>query len=99
MICRQSEGTTTDNEEDEGDDTENAEGTTVFVKNLNFDTTEETLKEVTCIRVQPLILYFLFYLLYSCVVFTGMDRQFYLRDYPFKLFCKILFESILSRIV
>ena len=36
-----------DNEEDDGDDTENAEGTTVFVKNLNFDTTEETLKEVT----------------------------------------------------
>ena len=25
---------------------ENAEGTTVFVKNLNFNTTEETLKEV-----------------------------------------------------
>lgn len=33
-------------QEDEVDNPENAEGTTVFVKNLNFNTTEETLKEV-----------------------------------------------------
>lgn len=33
-------------QEDEVDNPENAGGTTVFVKNLNFNTTEETLKEV-----------------------------------------------------
>lgn len=31
---------------DEVDNPEDAGGTTVFVKNLNFNTTEETLKEV-----------------------------------------------------
>ena len=35
-----------DKQEDEADDPENVKGTTVFVKNLNFNTTEETLKEV-----------------------------------------------------
>ena len=42
----QSKETIDEKQEDEGDDPENAEGTTVFVKNLNFNTTEETLKEV-----------------------------------------------------
>ena len=37
---------TIDEKQDEVDNPENAEGTTVFVKNLNFNTTEETLKEV-----------------------------------------------------
>ena len=56
LVCQQNEETPGDNEEDdEGGDPENAEGTTVFVKNLNFDTTEETLKEVTSISVHPLI--------------------------------------------
>ena len=36
-----------DDQNEDADDSENAEGTTVFVKNLNFETTEETLKEVT----------------------------------------------------
>lgn len=35
-----------DKEEDDDGDSENDEGTTLFVKNLNFDTNEETLKEV-----------------------------------------------------
>lgn len=34
------------------DDSENAEGTTVFVKNLNFETSEETLKEVRLLSVR-----------------------------------------------
>ena len=34
------------------DDSENAEGTTVFVKNLNFETSEETLKEVMLLSVR-----------------------------------------------
>lgn len=42
----QSKETIDEKKEDKGDDPENAEGTTVFVKNLNFNTTEETLKEV-----------------------------------------------------
>ena len=42
----QSNETIDDKEGDKGDDPENAERTTVFVKNLNFNTTEETLKEV-----------------------------------------------------
>lgn len=36
----------TDVDGEDVDDSENAEGTTVFVKNLNFETSEETLKEV-----------------------------------------------------
>ena len=31
---------------DNGSDNDDKEGTTIFVKNLNFDTTEENLKEV-----------------------------------------------------
>jgi len=34
-----------DVQDDEGGDSENTEGTSVFVKNLNFDTTEDSLKE------------------------------------------------------
>lgn len=37
---------TIDEKQDKVDNPENAEGTTVFVKNLDFNTTEETLKEV-----------------------------------------------------
>ena len=41
-------------QEDEVKNPENAEGTTVFVKNLNFNTTEETLKEVMqIVQFQP----------------------------------------------
>ncbi|XP_074636060.1 putative RNA-binding protein 19 isoform X2 [Acropora palmata] len=40
------EHTVADKEEDDDGDSENDEGTTLFVKNLNFDTNEETLKEV-----------------------------------------------------
>lgn len=41
----------TDNQDDEGGDSENAEGTSVFVKNLSFRTTEETLKEVNVLTI------------------------------------------------
>ncbi|KAM7436996.1 putative RNA-binding protein 19 [Porites harrisoni] len=41
-------------QEDEVDNPENAEGTTVFVKNLNFNTTEEILKE-TFSKLGPLL--------------------------------------------
>lgn len=37
---------TIDEKQHEVDNPENPEGTTVFVKNLNFNTTEESLKEV-----------------------------------------------------
>lgn len=43
-------GTVVDGED--VDDSENAEGTTVFVKNLNFETSEETLKEVRLLSVR-----------------------------------------------
>ena len=46
MNCQQSKEAVEDNQADKGDDSENAEGTTVFVKNLNFDTDEDSLKEV-----------------------------------------------------
>ena len=42
----------TDVDGEDVDDSENAEGTTVFVKNLNFETSEETLKEVRVLSVQ-----------------------------------------------
>lgn len=42
----------TDVDGEDVDDSENAEGTTVFVKNLNFETSEETLKEVRLLSVR-----------------------------------------------
>ena len=42
----------TDVDGEDVDDSENAEGTTVFVKNLNFETSEETLKEVRVLSVR-----------------------------------------------
>ena len=42
----QSKQTVEDKQEDEGDGPENAKGTTVFVKNLNFNTTEDALQKV-----------------------------------------------------
>ena len=42
----QSKQTIEDKQEDEGDSPENAKGTTVFVKNLNFNTTEDALQKV-----------------------------------------------------
>ena len=42
----------TDFDGEDVDDSENAEGTTVFVKNLNFETSEETLKEVRVLSVR-----------------------------------------------
>ena len=42
----QSKQTIEDKQEDEGDGPENAKGTTVFVKNLNFNTTEDALQKV-----------------------------------------------------
>lgn len=42
----------TDVDSEDVDDSENAEGTTVFVKNLNFETSEETLKEVRLLSVR-----------------------------------------------
>ena len=42
----QSNETIDDKQGDKGDDPENAERITVSVKNLNFNTTEETLKQV-----------------------------------------------------
>lgn len=42
----------TDIDGEDVDDSENAEGTTVFVKNLNFETSEETLKEVMLLSVR-----------------------------------------------
>lgn len=42
----------TDFDGEDVDDSENAEGTTVFVKNLNFETSEETLKEVRLLSVR-----------------------------------------------
>lgn len=44
----------TDDADDDGDVSENAEGTTVFVKNLNFETSEETLKEAFS-KIGPLL--------------------------------------------
>lgn len=46
LIFTQIQETIDEKQEDEVDNPENAEGTTVFVKNLNFNTTEEILKEV-----------------------------------------------------
>ncbi|XP_073257669.1 probable RNA-binding protein 19 isoform X2 [Porites lutea] len=43
-----SKQTVEDKQEDEGDDPENAKGTTVFVKNLNFNTTEDALQKEIC---------------------------------------------------
>lgn len=42
----QSKQTIEDKQEDEGDGPENAKGTTVFVKNLNFNTSEDALQKV-----------------------------------------------------
>lgn len=42
----------TDVDGEDVDDSENTEGTTVFVKNLNFETSEETLKEVRLLSVR-----------------------------------------------
>ena len=42
----------TDVDGEDVDDSENAEGLTVFVKNLNFETSEETLKEVRLLSVR-----------------------------------------------
>lgn len=42
----QSKQTVEDKQEDEGDGPENTKGTTVFVKNLNFNTTEDSLQKV-----------------------------------------------------
>lgn len=42
----------TDVDGEDVDDSENAEGTTVFVKNLYFETSEETLKEVRLLSVR-----------------------------------------------
>ena len=42
----------TDFDGEDVDDSDNAEGTTVFVKNLNFETSEETLKEVRLLSVR-----------------------------------------------
>ena len=46
LIFTQIQETIDEKQEEEVDNPENAEGTTVFVKNLNFNTTEETLNEV-----------------------------------------------------
>jgi len=46
LDCPQSKETDENNQEDEASDSENAEGTTVFVNTLNFNTTEDALKEV-----------------------------------------------------
>ena len=42
----QSKQTVEDKQEDQGDGPENAKGTTVFVKNLNFNTSEDALQKV-----------------------------------------------------
>lgn len=66
MASKQTDETAADNEEDESVDAENAEGTTVFVKNLNFGTNEDTLKEVTWISFS-LLSYIFYFVLYSSV--------------------------------
>lgn len=53
VLWQSEEHAVADKEEDDDGDSTNVEGTTLFVKNLNFDTNEETLKEV----IWPTILF------------------------------------------